>query len=97
VIIEGEGKNVMLYGHIDKQPHMEGWSEGLGAITPVVKNERLYGRGSSDDGYMPFASLLAIKNCQLQGAKLPRIVFCMETEEESASPSLVYLLGKVSD
>lgn len=97
VIVEGEGKNVMLYGHLDKQPHMEGWEEGLGPITPVVRGDRLYGRGSSDDGYMPFASLLAIKNCQKQGVKLPRVVLVLETEEESASPSLVYLLGKVED
>ena len=35
-----------MYGHFDKQPYMGVWSEGFGPTTPVIKNERLYGRGS---------------------------------------------------
>ena len=27
---------VLLYGHLDKQPEMHGWREGLGPWTPVV-------------------------------------------------------------
>ena len=94
-IYEGEAKkNVMLYGHLDKQPHMDGWKEGTGPITPAIIDGKLYGRGSSDDGFVPFMVLLAIKNAIDQGQKLPRIVLCLETEEESGSPSLVYLLKK---
>lgn len=52
----------MIYGHLDKQPHMEGWMEGTGPVSPVVINERLYGRGSCDDGYVTFAFLLALQN-----------------------------------
>ena len=64
---EGEGsKNIMLYGHVDQQPHMEGWKEGTGPITPVIIDDKLFGRGSSDDGYVPFAVLLALKNAVLQ-------------------------------
>jgi len=54
----------MLYGHLDKQPHMEGWDEGKGPTEPVIEGGRLYGRGSSDDGYVPFAVLTAIKAAQ---------------------------------
>src|ERR1700716_2787885 len=39
---------VLLYGHLDKQPPVGGWSEGLGPWTPVVRDGRLYGRGSAD-------------------------------------------------
>jgi len=32
IVIEGEApRNVLVYGHLDKQPHLtEGWSKGLG-------------------------------------------------------------------
>ena len=73
---------------------MTGWMEGTGPTDPVIKDGRLYGRGSSDDCYVPFACLLAIKNALDQGATLPRIVICLETEEESGSHDLVYLLEK---
>lgn len=83
----------MIYGHLDKQPHMtEGWSEGLHPTKPVIKGDLAYGRGISDDGYVTFATVLAIKAAQDQGKKLPRIVFVLETEEESGSANLLYLL-----
>jgi acetylornithine deacetylase/succinyl-diaminopimelate desuccinylase-like protein len=52
----------MFYGHLDKQPWMEGWLEGLGPTTPVIRGDYLYGRGGGDDGYSPFSTMLAIKN-----------------------------------
>ena len=59
LIYEGNAKrNVMLYGHLDKQPHMDGWQEGTGPTTPTIIGDRLYGRGSSDE-YFPEKNLLA--------------------------------------
>ena len=54
------GKSVLLYGHLDKQPEMSGWREGLGPWTPILEGDKLYGRGGADDGYAMFASLTAI-------------------------------------
>ena len=51
--------SILLYGHLDKQPPFEGWDEGTGPYTPVIKNGRLYGRGGADDGYAIFGSVLA--------------------------------------
>lgn len=54
IYIDVPGQNddtVMLYGHLDKQPEMTGWSEGLGPWIPVLKGDKLYGRGGADDGY----------------------------------------------
>ena len=47
---------VLLYGHLDKQPEMDGWRDDLGPWTPVLDGDRLYGRGGADDGYAAFAS-----------------------------------------
>ena len=52
ILIEVPGAiddTVLLYGHLDKQPEMTGWSDGLGPWTPVIRGERLYGRGGADD------------------------------------------------
>ena len=52
---------VLLYGHLDKQPPVGGWSDGLDPWTPVVRDGRLFGRGSADDGYAGFAAAAAIE------------------------------------
>ena len=95
----GNGKkNVMFYGHLDKQPHMtEGWKEGFGPTKPVIHEDRLYGRGGADDGYVPFGVLLALKCAIEQGADIPRIVCVHECEEESGSNDLEYLLQANAD
>lgn len=59
---EGNHKNVLMYGHLDKQPWFDGWEEGLSATNPVIRGDLLYGRGSSDDGYAAFGSMMAVKN-----------------------------------
>eukprot|EP01134_Creolimax_fragrantissima_P007648 CFRG7648T1 len=94
IVYPGEVKqNVMIYGHLDKQPFMEGrWSEGLDALTPVIRDNKLYGRGSADDGYSVLAALLSIQAAREQGVPLPRICILLETEEESGSENLLYLM-----
>ncbi|MBC7976613.1 MAG: M20 family metallopeptidase [Myxococcales bacterium] len=82
------GDTVMLYGHLDKQPEMAGWREGLGPWIPVIEGDKLYGRGGADDGYAIFASLTAIN--ALRRDKLPhaRCVILIEACEESGSYDL---------
>jgi len=84
--------NVLIYGHLDKQPEMEGWREDLGPWKPVLENERLYGRGGADDGYALFAALGIVKALIEQGCKLPRILILIEFCEESGSPDLPYYI-----
>ena len=69
---------VLLYGHLDKQPEMTGWFEGLGPWTPVRKGEKLYGRGGADDGYAAYASLTAIRALQEAGGCHARCVIVIE-------------------
>ena len=81
-------ETVLLYGHLDKQPEMTGWSEGLGPWTPVRRGDRLYGRGAADDGYAAFAALTAIEALQAQGVPHARCIVLVETCEESGSADL---------
>jgi acetylornithine deacetylase/succinyl-diaminopimelate desuccinylase-like protein len=81
-------ETVLLYGHLDKQPEMTGWSEGLGPWTPVRRGDRLYGRGAADDGYAALAALTAIEALQAQGVPHARCVVLVETCEESGSADL---------
>ena len=89
--------NVMLYGHLDKQPWMEGWADGLGPCIPVIRGDYMYGRGGADDGYSAFSCMLAVKAAQEQGVKLPRIALVLETEEESGSSNLLTLLNAAKE
>ncbi len=93
----GSTKNHFMYGHFDKQPHFEGWAEGLGPVTPVIKDGKLYGRGGADDGYAMFACLAAVKAIQTQGKAHPRIVILVEGGEESGSPDLINYIDKLKD
>jgi len=69
--IPGDRKgNILMYGHLDKQPEMDGWDDGLDPWSPVMKDEKLYGRGAADDGYALFASLCAVNALKEQNASL---------------------------
>ena len=80
-----DGDTVLLYGHLDKQPEMTGWDEGLGPWTPVMRGERLYGRGGADDGYAIFSSLTALNVLAQQGRPHARCAILIEACEESGS------------
>ena len=82
------GDTVMLYGHLDKQPEMTGWREGLGPWTPVIEGDKLYGRGGADDGYAIFASLTAINAVRRDKRPHARCVVLIEACEESGSGDL---------
>ncbi|UQA56327.1 M20 family metallopeptidase [Polyangium aurulentum] len=84
--IPGKGPDtVLLYGHLDKQPEMAGWREGLGPWEPVREGDKLYGRGGADDGYAAFASLAAIRLLHEQNMPHARAVVLIEACEESGS------------
>lgn len=82
------GDTVMLYGHLDKQPEMTGWREGLGPWHPVLEGDKLYGRGGADDGYAIFASLTALAALRRENVPHARAVILIEACEESGSYDL---------
>ena len=88
---------VLLYGHLDKQPPLGDWSEGLAPFTPVRKGDRLYARGVADDGYSTFSALLALESLEARAIPHARCVVLIEASEESGSPDLEYHLDALSD
>ena len=87
---------VLLYGHLDKQPEMTGWADDLGPWKPVIKGDKLYGRGGADDGYAIFGSLAAIQALKAQGVPHCRCVVMIEACEESGSYDLPYYVDHLA-
>ena len=96
--VPGEGDDtVLLYGHLDKQPEMVGWNDGLGPWEPVRDGDKLFGRGGADDGYAAFASLTAIRALKEAGGQHARCVIVIEGCEESGSPDLPFYIDHLAD
>ncbi len=93
---EGLG-TVVLYGHMDKQPPLGEWSEGLHPYQPVRRGDRVYARGIADDGYATFAAVLAIEELQKSSAPHARMILLIEASEESGSPDLEAHLDELAD
>jgi acetylornithine deacetylase/succinyl-diaminopimelate desuccinylase-like protein len=96
--IPGEGNDcVLLYGHLDKQPEMTGWDDDLGPWKPVIKGDKLFGRGGADDGYALFGSLAAVRALKEQGKAHSRCVILIEACEESGSYDLPYYVDHLAE
>lgn len=99
IVIEVPGTQpgtILMYGHLDKQPEMEGWDEGYGPWVPKLKDGKLYGRGGADDGYAMFASIAALLALQEQGVAHARAVIIIEACEESGSPDLPFYIDHLA-
>jgi acetylornithine deacetylase/succinyl-diaminopimelate desuccinylase-like protein len=91
LLLEAPGSragSVLVYGHLDKQPPMEGWRPGLGPWEPVLLDGKLYGRGGGDDGYAAYAATLALEVLDAQGIEHPSVMVLIEASEESGSTDL---------
>ena len=83
-----DAQNVLLYGHLDKQPAGEGWTIPGGAWNPTLNDGYLFGRGSADDVYSLFAMWGAICAAKASGAGYPACTLLLEGSEESSSCDL---------
>lgn len=88
---------VLMYGHLDKQPEMIGWAQGLAPWKAVLKDGKLYGRGGADDGYAVFASVCALKELLEQKVSRPNIKVVIEFCEESGSTDLPFYFHQFSE
>ena len=87
--------NILMYGHLDKQPEMQGWDKDLGPWKPVMRGNKLYGRGGADDGYSVFAALSSLAALQRHNIPHARCLVLIEASEESGSPDLPFYLKKL--
>jgi acetylornithine deacetylase/succinyl-diaminopimelate desuccinylase-like protein len=95
--VPGEGEDtVLLYGHLDKQPEMVGWTEGYGPWNPRLEGDKLYGRGGADDGYAMFGALSALMALTEQRVPHARSVILIEACEESGSYDLPYYVDHLA-
>jgi acetylornithine deacetylase/succinyl-diaminopimelate desuccinylase-like protein len=100
IFMEVPGKaagSILMYGHLDKQPEMKGWAEGTGPWVPVLKDDKLFGRGGADDGYAMFAAISALLALKEQNIAHARAVIVIEACEESGSPDLPFYIEHLSD
>ncbi|KAK9882385.1 hypothetical protein WA026_020908 [Henosepilachna vigintioctopunctata] len=91
-------KTVLVYGHLDVQPAAkeDGWDSE--PFTLVEKDEKLYGRGSSDDKGPVICWMNAIEAFQENNIDIPvNIKFVFEGMEEMGSDGLESLLLSEKD
>jgi acetylornithine deacetylase/succinyl-diaminopimelate desuccinylase-like protein len=99
ILIDAPGDStdtVLLYGHLDKQPEMVGWTEGFGPWVPRIEGDKLYGRGGADDGYAMFGALSALLALREQGVPHARCSILIEACEESGSYDLPYYVDHLA-
>lgn len=92
-IIDPALPTVLVYGHYDVQPPdpLELWNSG--PFDPVIKDGKIYARGSADDKGQFFMHVKALE-IMVQTNSLPvNIKFCIEGEEEIGSPNLAQFVA----
>jgi len=86
-----EGRlNLLIYGHYDVQPvdPIELWDSD--PFEPVLKDDRIWARGATDNKGQLMAHVLGIQSYIEKNGELPVNLTCLfEGEEEIGSPSLV--------
>lgn len=86
-------KTVLIYGHYDVQPPdpLEEWTTP--PFQPVIRDERIFARGSTDNKGQILAHILAVGELLKSGDPLPvNVIFLIEGEEEIGSEHLAAFL-----
>lgn len=90
----GEGKEIIgILTHLDVVPAGIGWNTD--PFTATIKDNKIYGRGTSDDKGATVASLVALK--LLKDSNIPlnkRIRLIMGCKEETGSECIKYYIEK---
>ena len=87
-IIDPALPTVLVYGHYDVQPAdpLELWNSG--PFDPIIKDGKIYARGSADDKGQFYMHVKALETMMQTGTLTTNIKFLIEGEEEVGSPNL---------
>jgi acetylornithine deacetylase/succinyl-diaminopimelate desuccinylase-like protein len=87
-IIDPSKPTVLVYGHYDVQPAepLELWHSG--PFDPVIKDGKIYARGSADDKGQFYMHVKAMEIMAKTDTMSTNIKFLIEGEEEVGSPNL---------
>jgi acetylornithine deacetylase/succinyl-diaminopimelate desuccinylase-like protein len=87
-IIDPKKPTVLVYGHYDVQPPepLELWHSG--PFDPVIKEGKVYARGSADDKGQFYMHVKAMETMVNTNSMETNIKFLIEGEEEVGSPNL---------
>jgi len=87
-IIDANKPTVLVYGHYDVQPAdpLELWHSG--PFEPVIKEGKIFARGSADDKGQFFMHVKALETLVKTNTLSTNIKFIIEGEEEIGSPNL---------
>lgn len=88
-------KTLLFYDHYDVQPEepLEEWKTP--PFDPVIKDGKLYGRGTFDNKGNIAARLAALRAWREVRGELPcRVKFCIEGDEEIGSPGMEEFVAK---
>jgi acetylornithine deacetylase/succinyl-diaminopimelate desuccinylase-like protein len=89
---------ILIYGHFDTQPvdPLELWTQP--PFEPVIREDRIYARGASDDKGNLFIPILAIEAILKSEGSLPVNLKCFfEGQEEIGSPQLPEFISSHRD
>ena len=86
-IVDATKPTVLVYGHYDVQPAepLELWHSG--PFDPVIKDGKVYARGSADDKGQFYMHVKALETLVKTGTLTSNIKFLIEGEEEEARPT----------
>lgn len=87
-IIDASKPTVLVYGHYDVQPAdpLELWHSG--PFEPVIKDGKIFARGSADDKGQFYMHVKALETFTKTNSFCTNIKFLIEGEEEIGSPNL---------
>jgi acetylornithine deacetylase/succinyl-diaminopimelate desuccinylase-like protein len=91
-VVDQDLPTVLVYGHYDVQPADPDELWETPPFEPVVKDEKMYARGASDDKGQVYMHIKALET-MLATKQLPcNVKFMIEGEEESGSEGLTHFL-----
>jgi len=96
-LVDAAKPTVLVYGHYDVQPPdpLELWHSG--PFDPVIKDGKIFARGSADDKGQFYMHVKALETMVKTNTLVTNMKFIIEGEEEIGSPNLARFVSSHKD